>query len=185
LAFQSFDFERTWLRLFQTRVVHTKFDIYVLLHLATRRMPLTFLEHLSSPLYSVGFVLPSLWFCKSLFVLLSLFFWPLYCLFFFDVRLMITPLVSLDFSCIWFAILYCIFDSDSQSCVITFVLNILWGFFSLVPLFGQHTNLRSHYLGWVEIRLFNNISVISWWSVLFADEINNTIKTTYLSLVII
>jgi hypothetical protein len=29
LAFQSFDFVRTWWRLFQKRVVHTKFDIYV------------------------------------------------------------------------------------------------------------------------------------------------------------
>jgi len=29
LAFQAFDFERTWWRLFQKRVVCTKFDIYV------------------------------------------------------------------------------------------------------------------------------------------------------------
>ena len=29
LAFQSFDFDRTWWRLFQKRVVRTKFDIYV------------------------------------------------------------------------------------------------------------------------------------------------------------
>jgi hypothetical protein len=29
LAFQSFDFERTWCRLFQKRVVRTKFDIFV------------------------------------------------------------------------------------------------------------------------------------------------------------
>ena len=29
LAFQSFDFERTWWRLFQKRVVRTKFDIYL------------------------------------------------------------------------------------------------------------------------------------------------------------
>ena len=28
LAFQSFDFERTWWRLIQKRVVRTKFDIY-------------------------------------------------------------------------------------------------------------------------------------------------------------
>ena len=30
MALQSFDFERTWWRLLQKRVVHTKFDIYVL-----------------------------------------------------------------------------------------------------------------------------------------------------------
>ena len=29
LAFQSFDFKRTWWKLFQKRVVRTKFDIYV------------------------------------------------------------------------------------------------------------------------------------------------------------
>ena len=33
-------------------------------------------------------------FCRSLFVLLSFFFWPLYCLFFLNLRLLITPLVS-------------------------------------------------------------------------------------------
>jgi hypothetical protein len=33
-------------------------------------------------------------FSKSLFVLLCFFFWPLCCLFFFDLRLLITPLVS-------------------------------------------------------------------------------------------
>jgi hypothetical protein len=29
LAFQSFDLERTWWRLFQTRLVYIKYDIYV------------------------------------------------------------------------------------------------------------------------------------------------------------
>ena len=33
-------------------------------------------------------------FCRSLFVLLFIFFWPLCCLFFFDQRILITPLVS-------------------------------------------------------------------------------------------
>jgi hypothetical protein len=32
-------------------------------------------------------------FCRSLFVLLYFFFWPLCCLFFFDIRIWITPLV--------------------------------------------------------------------------------------------
>jgi hypothetical protein len=31
-------------------------------------------------------------FCRSLFVLLYFFFWPLYCMFFFDIRILITPL---------------------------------------------------------------------------------------------
>jgi hypothetical protein len=48
-------------------------------------------EHLSSPPVLVGFVSM---FCRWLFVLLSFFFWPLCCLFFFDLRILITPLVS-------------------------------------------------------------------------------------------
>jgi hypothetical protein len=37
--------------------------------------------------------------CRSLFVLLYFFFWPLCCLFFFDIRFLITPLVSSNSSC--------------------------------------------------------------------------------------
>ena len=37
-------------------------------------------------------------FYSSLFVLLSFFFWPLYCLSFFDLHVLITPLVSSNFS---------------------------------------------------------------------------------------
>ena len=36
--------------------------------------------------------------CRSLFVLLSFFFWPLCCLFYFDIRVLIAPLVSSNFS---------------------------------------------------------------------------------------
>jgi hypothetical protein len=36
-------------------------------------------------------------FCRSLFVLLSFLFWPLCCLFFFDLRILITPLVLSNF----------------------------------------------------------------------------------------
>ena len=39
-------------------------------------------------------------FCRSLFVFLTFFFWPLCCLTFFDLRNMITPLVSSNSSCI-------------------------------------------------------------------------------------
>ena len=37
-------------------------------------------------------------FCRSLFVLLYFFFWPLHCLFLFDIRILIAPLVSSNFS---------------------------------------------------------------------------------------
>ena len=57
-------------------------------------------EHMSSPPVFSGvrvtqsLVLCACMFCSSLFFLLYFFFWPLYCLFFFDIRIPITPLVS-------------------------------------------------------------------------------------------
>ena len=56
-------------------------------------------EHLSSspvfsgvPCYSIFSFMCM--FCRSLFVFLYFFFWPFCCLFFFDIRILITPLVS-------------------------------------------------------------------------------------------
>ena len=64
---------------------------------------LTLLVHLSSsPVYSGVCVTRSLVlcviFCRSLFVLLYFFFWPFCCLFF-DIWILITPLVSSNSSC--------------------------------------------------------------------------------------
>ena len=58
---------------------------------------LTFPEHLSSPpVFSGGSCYSIISFicicCRSLFVLLYFFFWPLCCLFFFDIQILITPL---------------------------------------------------------------------------------------------
>ena len=60
---------------------------------------LILLEHLSSPLVFSGVrvtrsLVLCVCFCRSLFVLLYFFFWSLCCLFFFDLRILITPLVS-------------------------------------------------------------------------------------------
>ena len=65
---------------------------------------LTLPEHLSSPpVFSGVRVTRSLvlyvCFCRTLFVLLYFFFWPLCCLFFFDIRILIAPLVSSNSSC--------------------------------------------------------------------------------------
>ena len=80
-----------------------------LLHRLTRLVPLveqkllTLPEHMSSLRFLVGFVLLDLlficMFCRSLFVLFYFFFWPLCCLFFFDIWILITPLVSSNSSC--------------------------------------------------------------------------------------
>ena len=73
-------------------------------------------EHLSSPPDFSGVRVTQsfvfyVMFCRSLFVLLSFFFWPLCCVSFFDLRILIKPLVYSDSSyaelyC-WKVILYC------------------------------------------------------------------------------
>ena len=56
---------------------------------------LTLLEQLSSPRGSCYSIFSFMcMFCRSLFVPLCFFFWPLCCLFFFDLRMLITPLES-------------------------------------------------------------------------------------------
>jgi len=66
---------------------------------ATSGAGITLPEHMSSlPHFSGVRVARSLAicvvFCRSLFVLFSFFFWPLCCLFFFDLQILITPSVS-------------------------------------------------------------------------------------------
>jgi hypothetical protein len=57
-------------------------------------------EHLSSTLVFSGVrVTRSLALCVCFIVLLSFFFWPFCCLFFFDIRILITPLVSSNSFC--------------------------------------------------------------------------------------
>ena len=57
-------------------------------------------------------------FCRSLFVLLSFFFWPLCCLFLFDLRILITPLGSSN-SSYDIAKLYYRFDNKVTCCTTT------------------------------------------------------------------
>jgi len=67
--------------------------------------------------------------CRSLFVLLSFLFWLLCCLFF-DLQVLITPLVSSNSSC-----LYLIFVVAFLSCIVllrTVVIYIIVGFTSIV-----------------------------------------------------
>jgi hypothetical protein len=68
-----------------------------------------------NPLYSIFSFMCM--FCRPFFVLLCFFFWPLCCLFF-DIRILITPLVSSNssFLSIFFSPLYCMsFDSGHPS----------------------------------------------------------------------
>ena len=74
----------------------------------TRQVPLV--EQELFPFRSTWFTPDYLWgscysilsfmcmFCRSLLILFSFFFWPLCCLFLFDIRILITPMVSSNFS---------------------------------------------------------------------------------------
>ena len=92
-------------------------------HVLTRRVPLveqvllTLPDHLSSPpVFSGVRVTGSLVFCRALFVLLYFFCWPLCCLFFFDIRILITPLVS----------------SNSSYQILLFIQDVLWYYGAVV-----------------------------------------------------
>ena len=50
--------------------------------------------HAFTPVFSYSIFSYMCMFCRSLFVILSFFFWPLCCLSFFDLRILITTLVS-------------------------------------------------------------------------------------------
>jgi len=54
-------------------------------------------------------------FCRSLFVLLYFFFWRLSCLFFFDIRILIAPLISLNSSYILHQKLFVVVREDLAS----------------------------------------------------------------------
>ena len=99
LTFQSFCFESTWRKLFQKHVVRTRLEIYVLFHAMKRKVEQeipTLPEHLSSPpVFSVVRVTRSLFlyvcFVDRCLSLCTFFCCPLCCLFFFDIRILITP----------------------------------------------------------------------------------------------
>jgi hypothetical protein len=63
-------------------------------------------------------------FCRSLFVILSFFFWSLCCLFFFDLRILITPLVSSNSSYGGSFLLISIFVSKST--IFNKILQLFW-----------------------------------------------------------
>ena len=101
-------------------------------------------------------------FCRSLFVLLYVFFWSFCCLFFFDIQILITPLVSsnssLNLLFLYIGVLISIFNVFSYFLMIHGCINrlvyILCLFICLMVFNGT----------------FNNISFILWQSVLLMEE---------------
>jgi hypothetical protein len=90
-------------------------------------------------------------FCRSLFVLLSFFFWPWGCLFLFDLQILITPLVSLycvsfSFICIFcrslFVLLYFFFW---LLCCLFFDIRIL-----NTPLASSNSSFNCIWCVWLE-----------------------------------
>ena len=114
-------------------------------------------------------------FCRSLFVLLLIFFWPLCCLLFFDIRILITPLVSSNSSLTTHALrhsLEIIFRHFSSEYL---TIRSMLFFYSLDRIVSSHL---SKSFCWILVIVtvvvlnatFNNISAISWRSVLFMEE---------------
>jgi predicted nucleic acid-binding Zn ribbon protein len=85
----SFDFERSWWRLFQKRVVCTKFDIYVLIIFTCNQFLITVKKEWC--FYFCYFVLSVLLRFTDSDYPFGIF-WPLCCLFFFDLWILITSL---------------------------------------------------------------------------------------------
>jgi hypothetical protein len=118
-------------------------------------------------------------FCRSLFVLLSFFFWPLCCLFFFDLHILITPLFGHCVVCssliyiFWLSLCLAIVlsvllwftDSDYPfvwplCCLFFFDLRIL-----ITPLFGHCVVCSSLiYRFWLPLCLAIVLSVLLWFT---------------------
>ena len=74
----------------------TRMLVYLLLKTSFNYLAFQYFDYMYRLSLSLAFCVL---FCRSLFfVLLYFFFWPLCCLFFFDIRILITPLVSSNIS---------------------------------------------------------------------------------------
>ena len=74
----------------------TRMLVYLLLKTSFNYLAFQYFDYMCRLSLSLAFCVL---FCRSLFfVLLYVFFWPLCCLFFFDIRILITPLVSSNIS---------------------------------------------------------------------------------------
>jgi hypothetical protein len=105
---------------------------------------LTLLEYLrSSPVFSEGFVTRSLVLCLCfVFRCLSFFSWPLCCLSFFDVRILITSFVSSNSSSDILRFLFFIFPSFFQNKTFFVLLSFnVYTFISVYSFFSTPTNI--------------------------------------------
>ena len=119
-------------------------------------------------------------FCRSLFVLLSFFFWPLFFLSFLDLRTLITPFRDRPFNLkgrLWFFVSFRIFFSDSTRIRI-FFCRVKHGIFfqnstlaymtkTLYQIFFSSTNIRLFFSATLGIRIYffrknNNPLQVKW-----------------------
>ena len=84
-------------------------------------------------------------FCRSLFVILTFFFWPVCCLFFSDLRNLSTPLVSSNFS-------FRFFSSHKYKCTIISIARCVTCFINSLTAV--------------------QLSIINWWFILYEHEYN-------------
>jgi type IV secretory pathway TraG/TraD family ATPase VirD4 len=93
-------------------------------------------------------------FCRSLFVLFHFFFWPLSCLFFFDIRILITPVVSSN-SSYSIGSFVCVYFSEDHSALyfreayLTSFINIRCIFVSFCVFLSMCLNKSHAKMSWV------------------------------------
>jgi hypothetical protein len=124
-------------------------------------------EHLSSPPVFSGVPVTRSLVLYVNFVdhFLSFFFWPLCCLFFFDIRILIAPLVSSNSS--WNSSSYTITMRCLSHYKVYTVVGIVWHRYIYIR-FGEIRRARVTVM--MLNATFNNISVISWLSVLLQGD---------------
>ena len=107
-------------------------------------------------------------FCRSLFVLL--YFWPLCCLSFFDLRILITLLVSSNSSPLIKSVSFSIYKAHIyilSSCMLRMLLserivlsNILWCTIFILSFYSG--GRRAHTMAWIHLNSWIPIFVVSW-----------------------
>jgi hypothetical protein len=116
--------------------------------------------------------------CRSLFVLLYFFFWPLCCLFFFSLWILITSLVSSNFYCN-----YIFFNSGIVAILLhAFVNNSILFFILLFPYISldETANFLRVYTSIIPFcqSLFIHPCIVSYHAISFFTKISNTYEIT-------